>query len=141
MTSIRVVAAIIEDLQGRVFIAKRLHGAWAETWEFPGGKVENGESPRAALLRELVEEGVINRVEDAMLDEGPPLFKARILMDVNISHFRVRACSVNVDPPLINPAHTRFAWREWALLRRLAVSDLSPGMATILGCMKELPRV
>ena len=51
-----VVAAVIES-NGRVLIAQRRNeGAHALKWEFPGGKVESGESPPDALIRELEEE-------------------------------------------------------------------------------------
>ena len=51
-----VVAAIVED-HGRYFVTKRLKGGHLEgLWEFPGGKIEPGESPRHALDRELEEE-------------------------------------------------------------------------------------
>lgn len=53
---ISVVAAVIES-NGRVLIAQRKRGArHGLKWEFPGGKVEAGETPRAALARELREE-------------------------------------------------------------------------------------
>ncbi|MDX1980621.1 MAG: (deoxy)nucleoside triphosphate pyrophosphohydrolase [Bryobacteraceae bacterium] len=53
---IPVVAALIER-DGEVLIAQRKKGARHELkWEFPGGKIEHGESPRAALARELQEE-------------------------------------------------------------------------------------
>jgi len=54
---IHVVCAVIEDGQGRVLIAQRpAHKHLALQWEFPGGKVEAGESPERALLREIAEE-------------------------------------------------------------------------------------
>lgn len=52
-----VVAAALIDVEGRLLLAKRPEGkAMAGLWEFPGGKVEPGESPEAALIRELKEE-------------------------------------------------------------------------------------
>lgn len=52
-----VVAAVIEDSTGRVLVAQRpAHKHLALQWEFPGGKVEPGEAPAAALARELREE-------------------------------------------------------------------------------------
>ena len=54
---ILVVAAALFDSNGRVLIAKRPQGkSLAGLWEFPGGKVEPGEVPEAALIRELDEE-------------------------------------------------------------------------------------
>ena len=56
-TAIPVVAAVIEDSQGRVLVAKRPpHKHLALKWEFPGGKVEAPELPESALARELREE-------------------------------------------------------------------------------------
>jgi len=52
-----VVAVALVDADRRVLIAQRPEGkALAGLWEFPGGKVEPGESPEAALIRELEEE-------------------------------------------------------------------------------------
>jgi 8-oxo-dGTP diphosphatase len=52
-----VVAAALIDADGRVLLAQRPEGkSMAGLWEFPGGKVEPGELPEAALIRELAEE-------------------------------------------------------------------------------------
>src|SRR5438034_6957313 len=52
-----VVACALVDVDKRVLIAQRPEGkALAGLWEFPGGKLEPGESPEAALIRELQEE-------------------------------------------------------------------------------------
>lgn len=51
-----VVAAVIKD-GDRILIARRKEGSYmAGRWEFPGGKVEKGEKPRDALIREIMEE-------------------------------------------------------------------------------------
>ena len=56
MKKIEVVAAIIRDEEGRVFATQRGYGEWQDFWEFPGGKMEPGESPEEALKREIWEE-------------------------------------------------------------------------------------
>lgn len=57
MRLLHVVAAALVADDGRVLLAQRPEGkALAGTWEFPGGKLEPGESPEAALARELEEE-------------------------------------------------------------------------------------
>jgi len=56
MLTLVVAAALIDD-EGRVLLARRPAGKQhAGLWEFPGGKVEPGETPQAALVRELAEE-------------------------------------------------------------------------------------
>ena len=57
MKTILVSAVALYDADGRVLLAQRPEGkSMAGLWEFPGGKVEQGESPEAALSRELREE-------------------------------------------------------------------------------------
>ena len=56
MKRIEVVAAIIQDDQGRIFATQRGYGEWKDWWEFPGGKMEAGETPEEALKREIWEE-------------------------------------------------------------------------------------
>ena len=52
-----VVAAALIDADGRVLLQRRPPGKqMADLWEFPGGKIEPGETPEAALVRELAEE-------------------------------------------------------------------------------------
>ena len=56
MKQIKVVAAIIHDKEGRIFATQRGYGEWKDYWEFPGGKMEIGETPEEALRREIWEE-------------------------------------------------------------------------------------
>ena len=56
MKQIEVVAAIIRDKQNRIFATQRGSGDWKDWWEFPGGKIEPGETPEQALKREIWEE-------------------------------------------------------------------------------------
>lgn len=57
MRSIEVVAAVLRDARGRILLSRRTEGRdLAGRWEFPGGKREPGETPEAALIREIDEE-------------------------------------------------------------------------------------
>ena len=60
MKTVRVVAALIKsaDRQGEpvIFATQRGYGEYKDWWEFPGGKIEDGESPQDALVREIREE-------------------------------------------------------------------------------------
>ena len=56
MKQIEVVAAIIHDTNGRIFATQRGYGDFKDGWEFPGGKMEPGETPEEALRREIWEE-------------------------------------------------------------------------------------
>lgn len=55
MKTIKVVAAVIEE-DGKIFAAQRGYGEFKGAWEFPGGKIESGETPEEALAREIREE-------------------------------------------------------------------------------------
>ena len=55
MKQIEVVAAIIRK-GDKIFATQRGYGEWKDWWEFPGGKMEAGETPEEALVREILEE-------------------------------------------------------------------------------------
>ncbi|MCD7865610.1 MAG: (deoxy)nucleoside triphosphate pyrophosphohydrolase [Clostridiales bacterium] len=55
MKTLRVVAAIIIE-NNKAFATQRGYGAFKDGWEFPGGKIEPGETPQEALVREIREE-------------------------------------------------------------------------------------
>lgn len=70
-TFVLVVAAAIRDRAGRLLLQQGLpHKRHAGLWEFPGGKVETGETPRFALCREVAEELGIALDEDALEPAG-----------------------------------------------------------------------
>jgi 8-oxo-dGTP diphosphatase len=92
---IDVVAAVIEQ-RSRVLIARRApHKHLAGFWEFPGGKVEPGETPEAALARELAEEFGVEATIGGLVgvsvhDDGTMIvrltaYRARVAVDIRAS--------------------------------------------------------
>jgi 8-oxo-dGTP diphosphatase len=77
-TLLLVTAAALIDRDGRVLVQQRATGPLAGLWEFPGGKIEAGETPSVALIRELREELGID-VEAACL--APAAFASEPLGD------------------------------------------------------------
>lgn len=76
MKHIEVVAGIIQS-GGKIFATQRGYGEFKDGWEFPGGKMEPGESQKQALARELKEELAVNvNVEDFLctVDYDYPAF-------------------------------------------------------------------
>jgi 8-oxo-dGTP diphosphatase len=62
-----VVAVALVDIDGRVLVTRRPQGKhMAGLWEFPGGKIHDGETPEAALIREMREELAIDTAESCL---------------------------------------------------------------------------
>jgi len=77
-----VVAAVLVDIDGRVLVAQRPEGkAMAGLWEFPGGKLEPGELPETALVRELREELGIDLTESCL---APLTFASHLYEDFHL---------------------------------------------------------
>jgi mutator protein MutT len=112
------VAALVES-EGRIFLARRSpkegHGG---LWELPGGKVEAGEKPEGALLRELEEELGI----DARLSGRPSRYEARI---EGRKYLFLVFSAVFPSDPTKREAHDAFGWfaPEEARALRLAPLD------------------
>ncbi|WP_368562644.1 Nudix family hydrolase [Pseudoxanthomonas sp. UTMC 1351] len=82
--SIHVMAAVITDARGRILLARRTEGRdLAGRWEFPGGKREPGETPEAALARELQEElGIDIEVGEHVISVPQQYPDKRLRLDV-----------------------------------------------------------
>jgi 8-oxo-dGTP diphosphatase len=81
---VHVVAGVISDARGRILLARRTEGRdLAGLWEFPGGKVDPGETPGQALVRELREElGIEAHVGDALIVVPQQYPHKRLRLDV-----------------------------------------------------------
>ena len=130
MNPILVVAALIQkeqDPEGRILIVRRGPGqSGAGHWEFPGGKVEPGESPQQALKREIEEElGIDVRVGD-FLAEQDYQYPNRLI--------RLRVYwAKTVQDQLVLSEHDAFKWLK---AEEIVIDDLSaadrPFVALIL---------
>lgn len=119
MTTIAVTAGIIER-DGKVLLARRGPGSHlAHKWEFPGGKIEPGETPEACLARELREElGIQTRVGELVVTtthdygHGP----------IELQAYRVEILAGQPEPR----EHEALAWVPLAALLDydLALADL-----------------
>ena len=77
-----VAAVALVDVDGRVLLARRPEGKpMAGLWEFPGGKVEPGETPEAALVRELAEELALDITESCL---APLTFASHAYADYHL---------------------------------------------------------
>jgi len=104
-SSVFVVAAVIVD-QGSVFLARRRYGSLAGYWEFPGGKVEAGETPEEALRREIYEELGVQSVVGEYYAESEHRSTRRGGAPVKLVFYR---CSLK-GIPQPGDAHDALAW-------------------------------
>jgi mutator protein MutT len=124
-----LVAAAVLERDGRICIARRARGdAWDGYWEFPGGKLEPGETFAAALSRELREELGID------VDVGAPLVTAfhegtrRIAITALRATWRAGAMTLSVHDrvawvPVGGLAGYRLLPADWVIVDVLATAD------------------
>jgi len=104
---LEVVGALIFDAEGRILACRRPpEDVWGGWWEFPGGKVDAGEGPREALVREIAEE--------LQLDVAPDRIVASLSHEYDDRHVSLDIwnCGV-IDPKLVNPIeHDEVRWLD-----------------------------
>lgn len=125
MKTINVVAALIcDDINNptRIFATQRGYGEYKDGWEFPGGKVEQGETPKEALAREIREE------LDTEIEVGPYL--ATIEHDYPNFHLSMRCywCTVK-EGELVLKEHEA---AKWLTKETLDEVDWLPADVTII---------
>ena len=106
---LQVVCALIEDDQGRLLLAQRPAGKHlAGLWEFPGGKIEPGESPQEALVREIAEELGCVAIPGGAL---APVTHAYEKLTVRLIPFRARFADAGARPEAREHAALRWVTR------------------------------
>jgi 8-oxo-dGTP diphosphatase len=124
-----VVAAAVVRREGRILLTKRPdRGHLAGFWEFPGGKLETGESPEAALVRECREECGI---EVDVLDILDVTFHRYPSKDVLLLFYDCRLAFGEV-------MHLEVAAHEWVLPADLDHYELPPPDAKLVAKLKRL---
>jgi 8-oxo-dGTP diphosphatase len=129
--SLMVVAAALVDGDGRVLVQQRPEGlSMAGLWEFPGGKVEAGELPEAALIRELHEELGIE-VEQSCL--APAAFASEPLGD---RHLLLLLYALRKWTGVVEARHaTALRWLRPVELHRL---EMPPADRPLIGLLEAL---
>ena len=117
-----VVAALVRDGEGRILLTQRRHDQpMPLKWEFPGGKVEPGEAPVAALAREIQEElgcaAEVGRIDEVV-------FHAYAEFDL---YMLVYVCTLDGEPRAVEVAQV-----HWVTPDRLLGYDVLPADVAIV---------
>lgn len=130
LKTVLVVAAALIDADGRVLIAQRPEGkSMAGLWEFPGGKVEDGELPESALVRELHEELGIDLTEMCL---APFTFASHAYDDFHLL-MPVYLCRIWRG----NPQPTEGQQLKWVPPVRLGDYPMPPADAPIVAMLRD----
>ncbi len=128
---ILVSAVALVDSDGRVLLAKRPEGkAMAGLWEFPGGKVEPGETPEAALIRELREELDVDTEESCL---APLTFASHAYPDFHLL-MPLFVCRKWQGTPRPQEGQTL----EWAMPARLRDYPMPPADIPLIPIIRDL---
>ncbi len=126
-----VAAAALVDVDGRVLIAQRPEGkSMAGLWEFPGGKVQEGETPEGALIRELAEELGIETRRSCL---APIAFASHAYEDFHLL-MPVFACRVWQGE--VAPQEGQAT--AWVRPARLADYPMPPADKPLIGLLRDL---
>ena len=100
--------ACIDYRDGKILIAKRIaHGEMGDRWEFPGGKIEEGEDYSAAIKREMQEEFGCDCQIFEELAEGSFIHRGK---ECSVTAFRVKLSNDGITQPFTLTEHTQTAW-------------------------------
>lgn len=130
MKTVLVSAVALVDPDGRVLIAQRPEGkSMAGLWEFPGGKVEIGETPEAALIRELREELGINTWASCL---APLTFASHAYDDFHLL-MPLFACRKWDGTPIAQEGQTL----KWVFTRDLRDFPMPPADAPLIPILRD----
>ncbi|MFA6493572.1 MAG: (deoxy)nucleoside triphosphate pyrophosphohydrolase [Candidatus Paceibacterota bacterium] len=102
---IKVAAALIFDEYGNFLIAERADGSLAGKWEFPGGKIEEGETENEAVVREIMEELGVQVVTEKIVGVFSHAYPDREVELILIQ------CFLSEDQKIISDgSHSSHAW-------------------------------
>lgn len=103
-----VACIAFED--GKIFVARRIQsGDMGGRWEFPGGKVEPGETPENAAVREIREEFGCEVSVSGIMAEGHFVHRGE---DVTLHVVRIKFCCAGIPPEFALPEHTSYMWTD-----------------------------
>lgn len=126
-----VVAAALVDPRGRILVQQRPPGKqMAGLWEFPGGKVEPGETPEAALVRELTEELGIAVDPAALL---PATFASQMLGDKHLLLLLYVCRAWRGDPVALDAVALK-----WATPGEMCALDMPPADAPFIAVLERM---
>ena len=124
MKTVRVVAAVICDsihVKHKIYSTARGHGDYKGQWEFPGGKIEPGETPEQAVLRECREE-----LDVDLCVKGEFMRVLHSYPDIEIQLTVFRTAIIGSDPRCIEHKEIRFVYPS-----ELADFELCPADITV----------
>ena len=130
-TLLPVVAALLCDSGGRILVQQRPQGtAMAGLWEFPGGKIEPGETPERALVRELAEElGIAVDPADCL----PMTFASASLGARHLVLLLFRCIAWQGEPQALHATAVR-----WATIDELYTLPMPPADLPLLGIIAQM---
>ena len=131
MKSLLVVAVVLIDFDKRILLAQRPKGkSMAGLWEFPGGKIEAGETPEIALIRELKEEIDVT-VEEACL--APLTFASHKYADF---HLLMPLYICRKWSGIVSPQEGQNV--KWVALRDLRKYDMPPADIPLISMIEDV---
>jgi 8-oxo-dGTP diphosphatase len=126
-----VAAVVLVDADGRVLLAQRPEGkAMAGLWEFPGGKVDPGETPETALIRELAEEIGIDVTASCL---APFTFASHAYPDFHLL-MPLYVCRKWTGIPTAREGQRL----RWVRLARLAEYPMPPADKPLVAMLRDL---